>query len=295
MTGTSSPPEASASAAFSQLPQSPKSADAEPAKPSSPNAATAPDAPGAGGILPASHWIPIEGNDDADSAYNSVADSTASMRSSIREYRILHGRTYHHEVGEAEAWEPNDEQHAESMDMQDFADRYTNAQVTGTDVSAMQPTWLPPNCQFIVDDANLPWAFSKGFDFIHARMMNGTITDWAKFYREAFYSCNPGGWMESHEASFKWRSETTEIPENSAMGQWNQVFWEGGKRFGRTFRVVDDDLQQKLMKEAGFVDIVAKDIKVAFGDWPRDEQMKAAGRWAKMTLMSDLEDIEANT
>lgn len=171
----------------------------------------------------------------------------------------------------------------------DFGDRYPNAQVIGNDVSNIQPAWLPPNVYFEIDDVNAQWVHTKGFDFIHARMMNGSITDWAKFYREAFRSCNPGGWMESHEASFKWRSETTEIPENSAMGQWNQVFWEGGKKFGRTFRVVDDGLQQKLMEEAGFVDVVAKDIKVAFGDWPRDRQMKAAGRWAKMTLMSDLE------
>ncbi|KAL2132740.1 hypothetical protein VTI74DRAFT_3423 [Chaetomium olivicolor] len=336
MTDRSPPPEAPASPASPksptapESPQSPKTAEVAPSAPAQqPFPGPSTDVPNDAGILPASHWAPIEPVvDEADSAYSSEVGSTASMRSSIREYRMLHGRTYHREIGEAEAWEPNDEQHAESMDMQhhmcllvlgddrlhlaplkeenlqkildvgtgtgiwaiDMGDRYPRAEITGIDVSPIQPSWVPPNVRFELDDANLDWTWRDNtFDFIHSRMMIGTISDWAKYFREAFRCCKPGGWIESHEASFKWRSDTQDIPGDSAMGQWEKVFWEGGKKFGRTFRVVDDDLQQKYMAEAGFVDIVVKDIKVAFGDWPRDKQMKEAGRWAKMTLLADVE------
>lgn len=55
---------------------------------------------------------------DDDSAYGDVLSSTASLTSSILRYRTLHGRTYHSEIGRAEAWEPNDEKHVEAMDMQ---------------------------------------------------------------------------------------------------------------------------------------------------------------------------------
>lgn len=54
---------------------------------------------------------------DADSTFSEDI-STTSLTSSILEYRTLHGRTFHREIGQAEAWEPNDERHAESMDLQ---------------------------------------------------------------------------------------------------------------------------------------------------------------------------------
>ena len=44
------------------------------------------------------------------------------------------------------------------------------------------------------------------------------------------------------------------------MDQWGKVFWEGGRRFVRTFRVVEEG--QKKYMEAGFVDVHVKDFKV---------------------------------
>lgn len=73
------------------------------------------------GILPASHWQqhPTEEdpNDDSASSLGSWTSSTASLNSSIFEYRQIHGRTYHGEIGNAESWEPNDERHKEALDI----------------------------------------------------------------------------------------------------------------------------------------------------------------------------------
>ncbi|SPQ18285.1 794af904-952e-46b4-9478-2ab326c6bbf4 [Thermothielavioides terrestris] len=281
----------------------------------------------AAAILPASHWESIalepEG-DDADSGYNDVLSSTASLASSILHYRTVHGRTYHASIGNADAWEPNDDMHAESMDIHhhmstlmlgdklflapigpnpkrvldigtgtgiwaiDFADAYPGTEVIGTDLSPMQPAWVPPNVKWELDDANLDWTWGDNtMDFIHARMLVGNIVDWRKFYRDAFRCCKPGGWMESHEASLLWRSDVG-IREDSAMGQWGHVFQEAGRKIGRTFRLVDDELQQKYMAEAGFVDIVVKDIKCPSGDWPKDEKQKELGLFARLALLSDL-------
>ncbi len=55
---------------------------------------------------------------DDDSGFNDVVSSTASLSSSILQYRTVLGRTYHSEIGKAEGWTPNDERHSESMDMQ---------------------------------------------------------------------------------------------------------------------------------------------------------------------------------
>jgi len=41
----------------------------------------------------------------------------------------------------------------------------------------MERSWaddfsLPPNCSFIIDDAEDPWTFSQKFDFIHGRALS---------------------------------------------------------------------------------------------------------------------------
>lgn len=42
------------------------------------------------------------------------------------------------------------------------------AEVVATDLSPIQPTWIPPNLQFLVDDCESDWTFErKSFDFIH--------------------------------------------------------------------------------------------------------------------------------
>lgn len=73
------------------------------------------------GILPASHWqqqsTVEDPNDDAASSIESFMSSTASLSSTIFEYRTIHGRTYHGEMGSAESWEPNDERHKDALDI----------------------------------------------------------------------------------------------------------------------------------------------------------------------------------
>lgn len=52
----------------------------------------------------------------------------------------------------------------------DYADAHPNAEVTGIDLSPIQPAWTPPNCSFVIDDIEDDWAYpSNHFDFIHIR------------------------------------------------------------------------------------------------------------------------------
>lgn len=135
----------------------------------------------------------------------------------------------------------------------------------GTDLSPIQPTWVPPGVQFEIDDANLPWTWPDDtFDFVHIRCLFGSIVDWSKLYKEAFRCCKPGGWFEDMENSTNIESDDGSVPSGSPMDQWGKVFWEGGKKFGRTFRVVEDDIQKKCMEEAGFVDITVWELKAGF-------------------------------
>ena len=49
----------------------------------------------------------------------------------------------------------------------DFGDEHPSAEVLGTDLSPTQPTWVPPNVRFEIDDATKPWTWDAGaFDFV---------------------------------------------------------------------------------------------------------------------------------
>jgi hypothetical protein len=59
--------------------------------------------------------------------------------------------------------------------------------VIGTDLSPIQPLFVPPNVKFELDDAQLEWTYPENdFDFIHIRCLYGSIADWTKLYGQVF-------------------------------------------------------------------------------------------------------------
>jgi trans-aconitate methyltransferase len=83
----------------------------------------------------------------------------------------------------------------------DFADEFPSAAVTGNDLSPIQPSWLPSNLRFIVDDLESPRLYkrSEPFDFIHGRAIAGSIKDWPRRYKQIYEHLKPGGWIELQE------------------------------------------------------------------------------------------------
>lgn len=52
------------------------------------------------------------------------------------------------------------------------------------DISPIQPSFIPPNVRFEVDDINKEWTYPKDhFDFVHIRCMLGTVANWTDFYK----------------------------------------------------------------------------------------------------------------
>ena len=167
----------------------------------------------------------------------------------------------------------------------DFADDFPDTEVIGTDISLIQPSWVPPNLKLYVTDpvatkSNAPeanrffprseiedctqeWTFpDNSFDYVHMRWLNGSIDDWAKLFKEAYRCCKPGGYIESFEGAPYMESDDGTVKDTDALGQWGKVFVEGGRRFGRSFTTVPDGTQRKAIQEAGFVDNEEKDLKV---------------------------------
>jgi ubiquinone/menaquinone biosynthesis C-methylase UbiE len=77
----------------------------------------------------------------------------------------------------------------------EFAEQFPSAHVIGTDLSPIQPAYVPPNCHFVVDDAEDPWLFSHEFDYIHGRMLVTCFQSHLEVFRSAFDNLRPGGYL----------------------------------------------------------------------------------------------------
>lgn len=54
------------------------------------------------------------------------------------------------------------------------------------DLSPIQPVWIPPNVEFIVDDIEDEWVYADDFDYAHLRIVGVTIKDNAKLRQNIF-------------------------------------------------------------------------------------------------------------
>jgi SAM-dependent methyltransferase len=93
-----------------------------------------------------------------------------------------------------------------------MGDEFPSASVVGTDISPTQPSWVPPNVEFQIDDAQLEWTFEpESFDFIHIRYLQGSIADWPRLYGQVFKALKPGGWFQHIEPDLQMLSENPAI------------------------------------------------------------------------------------
>ncbi|EEA24562.1 hypothetical protein EYB25_004313 [Talaromyces marneffei] len=165
---------------------------------------------------------------------------------------------------------------------------FPSATVIGTDLSPIQPTLVPPNVKFYVEDAEDEWTFDKGFDLIHGRMLAGSIDDWTKFFRQAFGQLKPGGWIEMNEfeAMFYYRDQNGE--QSDQLNMLVKVFnKQSSTAFGKGFN--DVLLIPEAMRDAGFEDIDMDIQRVPIGTWHEDTHLRDLGKTAHSAAVQSIE------
>ncbi|KAK7430462.1 hypothetical protein QQZ08_002981 [Neonectria magnoliae] len=155
----------------------------------------------------AGHWAELaqqgDGDDgiDAESVLGTQAPtSTASLSSSILQYRTIHGRTYHSEQGNAEYWASNDEEQNECQDLNHHAmllilDNKLFLAPLKSDVQKVLDVGTGTGIWAIeIEDCNQTWTFGpNSFDYVHMRYLFGSIKNWNDLFNNAYRVCKPGG------------------------------------------------------------------------------------------------------
>lgn len=241
----------------------------------------------------------VEGSifDNDDFYYSDTSSYTASLLSDVKDYAYENGRRYH-SYREGHYVLPNDEQEQDRQDLLhhvrnlvlngallrapldnsiqrvldigtgtgiwaiDFADSYPSAEVIGTDLSPIQPSWVPPNLRFLVDDAEEPWLFSpsRPFDFIHARDLGGAIADWPRLLRQAHEHLKPGGWIELQEFEVTLKSDDDTMRLAPTLCEYLDRLHEASEAFQRPMNIAEGHRQRLV--EAGFEDVRDEVYKV---------------------------------
>lgn len=130
----------------------------------------------------------------------------------------------------------------------------------GTDLSPIQPSWVPPNCKFEIDDFDSTWDYSQPFDFIHARNIEGSVKDHHRLFSQAMTYLRPGGWFELGESTVGVFSDDDTLSRATYLLEWRDRLIEASEKFGKRMGVAKN--YKQWMIDAGFENVREEIYKV---------------------------------
>ncbi|KAF4913308.1 Secondary metabolism regulator LAE1 [Colletotrichum viniferum] len=169
-----------------------------------------------------------------------------------------------------------------------MADKFPHAEVIGTDLSAVQPEWLPSNVKFIVDDVESAWIDPKKYDYIFVRYMLVAIADWPRLISNIYDHLTPGGYAEFQDMDGLYYADDATYPPSSSLSRWNARFVDACEAMGRTARP-GPALEGWVRAHGGFRGVTHKRFKAPIGPWARDPHFKDVGALNLRQLLEGLE------
>ncbi|WQF86659.1 Putative S-adenosyl-L-methionine-dependent methyltransferase superfamily [Colletotrichum destructivum] len=256
--------------------------------------------------------------EDAADGYETATDASSnastSLASTVRDFNFENKRRYH-KFKEGRYLLPNDDMEQEREDMKhamvlhvcegvlhnapldnpqkildigtgtgiwaiDMGDEYPEAEIIGLDLSPIQPSFVPPNVHFLVDDVEAEWLFPENsIDYIHVRNMAPAIKDWPKLLQQAYISLKPGGWIELQDMLFSFDCDDGTAGPDYTPRKVMELLKEAFEIFG-----VDINAAKKFPERAeaaGFVNQIHDVRKVPVGTWPKDPHYRKVGNYCR--------------
>ncbi|KAI5800577.1 S-adenosyl-L-methionine-dependent methyltransferase [Pyronema domesticum] len=249
--------------------------------------------------------------EDEDYASSGYDTSTASLTSSLNQYIMENGRRYHSYYGTEKYLMPTDEKEQDRLDLQheihrlvwddklhlapleephrildigtgtgiwavEMAEQYPMAEVIGTDLSPIQPCWVPPNCRFEIDDAMQQWTFKDDFfDLVHGRTISSGVSDWEHLISEMKRCTKPGGYVELGEQSLVMQCDDGTMKPDHGIKVFTDNLRAAMIKMGRLWP--DLAFLKNLLENAGFEGVTTCQAKELVGPWAKDPRLKRIG------------------
>ncbi|KAK1984766.1 TAM domain methyltransferase [Colletotrichum cereale] len=263
--------------------------------------------------------------DGYESGTDRSSNASTSLASSVRDYNWENRRRYH-KFREGQYALPNDELEQDREDMKhalvvnicegalhsapldhpqkildvgtgtgiwavEMGDEYPEAEITGIDLSPIQPQFVPPNVHFLVDDAEAEWLFpDESFDYIHLRHMAAFVKDWPKLLSQAYSRVlKPGGHIEFQELCWRISSDDGTMGPDYAPAKMISLIEEGMAKWG--LELFAAEKHPERLKAAGFVNQVCDVKKVPIGEWAKDEELKIIGSYTQAVIYDGVQAI----
>lgn len=157
-----------------------------------------------------------------------------------------------------------------------MADSFPSANVLGVDIAAVQPTWVPPNCQFEILDIESDWLYRKSrFDLIHARELIFAIRDWPTLISQAYDHLVPGGYLELAVTVPEVGCDDGTCPSNSSYRDMGEIHFQIAEALG-----IDGFAAKKWktqLEARGFEDVHERIFKIPTNRWAKDKRLKTIG------------------
>lgn len=148
----------------------------------------------------------------------------------------------------------------------DFAERYPECEVIGTDLSLIQPH-RAPNVHFVLEDSEAQdWIFPWLFDYVHLRNMASFFYGMKTVVRKAFNHTKPGGWIEFQESICDFQCDDNTLA-GTALETWSKLAMEGLTKSGRHAGTAHLHSIMNCLIETGFVDVQMLIIPVPINGW----------------------------
>ena len=153
----------------------------------------------------------------------------------------------------------------------------------------MQPPWIPPNCEFQIDNAEQEWTFDKKFDFIHVRLLCFGIRDWPRLFEQCFTHLKPGGWLELQEVDFPPGCADDTAGPDSAFLKWGKLIHEACLSVGVNTSACRGFKPQ--LEDQGFVNVQESPAFWPLGTWPKGKKEKKIGQYMILNVLDALQAV----